>query len=113
MKLPVLLATAVLASTVMVASSVHSQPPVYPYHDYYDHRDYDRYGRYGDRDRDGVEWGDRWRWRCQRDPDWCHRDCWTDYYGFLRCRHDDDDRYDWRQFWLYQRGYRDYYGRHP
>lgn len=103
MRFPVLLLTLVTLATGLAATA-HAQP--------YDRdRPYDWRDRWS-RDRDDRDWSDRWRWRCQRDPDWCRRLCWRDEYGF-RCRHDEDDRYDWRSYWLYQRSYHDYYGRRP
>lgn len=106
MKFPVIAFALTTLATAMVVSA-HSQP--------YPRPDPDRAysDRYNDRNH-GPEagWEDRWRWRCERDPEWCRRLCWRDEYNYLRCRHDDDDRYDWRDYWLYHRSYQDYYGRH-
>lgn len=106
MKFPVIVFTAVALATAVV-STVHAQP----YDRGYEHRDRDRIG--GDRNWGDRDWQNRWQWRCQRDYDWCRRTCWHDEYGFLRCRQDPDDRFDWRDYDFYRRSYHDYYGRRP
>ena len=87
-------------AAICVAQPAFAQPPYDNRGDWRDqYRDNDR----GDWDR-GVDWHERWRWRCQRDSYWCRRMCWRDQYGFLQCSRDEDDRFDWRRYdWWRQR----------